>query len=85
MDKDNLQKIVEQINNDQRSLTAIYTTLFDKLKDMAQDQLIDQEIHTATRNLIDFCQEIVNYKLKKKKIEGQIKQNDNNYLNLIYN
>ncbi len=50
-----------------RSSEEIYQALVNRLKIIARYKLSDQEADSAVRNLIDFCQEIINYKIKNAK------------------
>lgn len=64
-----IQQIIREIDNDKRSPKEIFTAIVGKLNIMSKNKLTDQELHAAARNLIGFCQEIVNYKMKKQRTE----------------
>ena len=63
-----IQQMIQEVNNDKRTSEEIYQAIINRLKIIAQDKkLTNQEAHAADRNLIGFCQEIINYKAKKQR------------------
>ena len=58
---------MKHINKDERTGEEIYAGIVTRIKIMYQDKITDAQSHEAARNLIGFCQEILNYKLKKQK------------------
>ena len=64
-----IQQIIREIDNDKRSPKEIFTAIVGKLNIMSKNKLTDQELHAAARNLIGFCQEIIDYKMKKQRTE----------------
>ncbi|WP_375331715.1 hypothetical protein [Candidatus Tisiphia endosymbiont of Temnostethus pusillus] len=64
-----IQQMIKEIDRDKRSSEEIYTAIVSKLTIMSKGKLTDQELHTAARNLIGFCQEITDYKIKKQRDE----------------
>jgi len=58
---------MSHINKDERTGEEIYAGIVTRIKIMYQDKITDAQSQEAARNLIGFCQEILNYKLKKQK------------------
>ncbi|BFD45505.1 MAG: hypothetical protein DMENIID0002_01510 [Rickettsia endosymbiont of Sergentomyia squamirostris] len=58
----------------ERTKEEIYASIVFRIKVMYHNKITDSEAHEAARNLIGFCQEIINYKMKKKEKED----NENN-------
>lgn len=52
-------------NNDKRSQEEIYQAIVTRIKNTATNELSDQEANLAARNLISFCQKILDYKIKQ--------------------
>lgn len=81
-----MRQIIQEIDNDQRLPEEIYAAIITRLKIISKDKLTAQEAHTAARNLIGFCQEIINYKMTKHRNEKQTVQTsqNNNSKNMTY-
>lgn len=63
-----MHQITQEIDKDKRSSEEIYQAIINRLKIISKDKkLTNQEAHVAARNLIGFCQEIINYKIKKRR------------------
>ncbi|WP_375319188.1 hypothetical protein [Candidatus Tisiphia endosymbiont of Oplodontha viridula] len=63
-----IHQITKEIDNDKRASEEIYQAIINRLKIIGKDKkLTNQETHAAARNLIGFCQEIINYKIKKQR------------------
>ncbi|WP_425363604.1 hypothetical protein [Candidatus Tisiphia endosymbiont of Hybos culiciformis] len=63
-----MHQMIQEVNNDKRTSEEIYQAIINRLKIIAQDKkLTNQEAHAAARNLIGFCQEIINYKARKQR------------------
>ncbi len=63
------------IECNERSKNEIYETIVFRIKLMYKNQITDSEAQEAARNLINFCQEIVEYKAataKDLKEEGKL-------------
>ncbi|WP_341759793.1 hypothetical protein [Candidatus Tisiphia endosymbiont of Ptychoptera albimana] len=58
----------------ERTKEEIYASIVFRIKVMYHNKITDQEAHEAARNLIGFCQEIINCKMKKQ----EQKNNENN-------
>ncbi|MFP3017820.1 MAG: hypothetical protein ACEY3E_02705 [Candidatus Tisiphia sp.] len=53
----------------ERTKEEIYASIVFRIKVMYHNKITDSEAHEAARNLIDFCQEIIDYKMKKQRTE----------------
>ena len=62
-----MHQAIKGINQDKRLPEEIYQAIVSRLKIISQDKLTDTEAHAAARNLIGFCQEIINYTKNTKK------------------
>ncbi len=51
----------------ERSKEEIYASIVARIQTIYHDKLSNAEANEAARNLIDFCQEIINYKIKKQR------------------
>ena len=58
---------MQHINKDGRTGEEIYAGIVTRIKIMYQDKITDAQSHEAARNLIGFCQEIINYKFEQQK------------------
>ena len=68
---------MSHINKDERTGEEIYAGIVTRIKIMYQEKITDAQSHEAARNLIGFCQEILNYKLNNKS-----KRSNHKYKNL---
>ena len=57
---------MNHINKDERTGEEIYAGIVTRIKIMYQDKITDAQSHEAARNLIGFCQEIINYKFEQR-------------------
>ena len=54
-------------DKDKRSKEEIYWSIVNRIKVLAKEELSEQEAHSAARNLISFCQILIDYKINSKK------------------
>ena len=66
---------IEPDKNDKRSQEEIYQAIVTRIKSSRKNELSDHEVNAAARNLISFCQKILDYKIK------QVKTNKKNPIN----
>ena len=61
------QTIMQRIERNERSNEETYANIIARIKIMYKGKITEAEASEAARNLIGFCQEILNYKLEKLK------------------
>lgn len=62
-----IQIDMPKIERDKRTREEIYAGITTRIKNIYQDKITEAQAHEAARNLISFCQEIINYKLEQQK------------------
>ena len=58
---------MQKIERNKRTSEEIYAGIVARIKIIYQDKITETEACEAARNLIGFCQEILNYKLEKQR------------------
>jgi hypothetical protein len=76
-----VQTMMQKIERNERSSEETYANIIAKIKIMYKDKITEAEASEAARNLIGFCQEILNYKLEKQR-ELKNKEQKRNLIDL---
>ena len=75
-----VQTDMQKIERNKRTSEEIYANIVARIKIMYQGKITETEACEAARNLIGFCQEILNYKLNKQR---ELRNKDSKKENLI--
>ena len=79
-----IQIDMQKIERNKRTSEEIYVDIVARIKTIYKDKITETEASEAARNLIGFCQEILEFKLEKqRKQEYKQKSIPNQKINLI--